>query len=74
MSPKETLDEYGIVTLVEKYVVDQEAEELIGNYISNLINKLAIANDQNKEMRDFIEGNEYDITPEFKKKFPNGLE
>jgi hypothetical protein len=40
------------------------------NKQENLINDLV---KENLKMKSFIEGNEYDLTPEFRKEFPNGL-
>jgi len=51
---KEILKEYGIVTLIEKSVADQEAAEEIGNYVFNVLNRITELNKENSELKELL--------------------
>jgi hypothetical protein len=51
-------------------------EDMIADPYSVLIyteNKLKRLIEKNKQLKEFIEGWEYDLTPEFRRHFPNGI-
>lgn len=72
-TPKEVLDEYGISEVITRYIMSSEAEEVLDEYVYTLLNRISFLQEQNKQLKDFIEGSEFDLTPEFRKCFPNGF-
>jgi hypothetical protein len=49
-TPKEVLEEYGIVTVIDKYVVNEEAAEVISNYLNSLLDLIReLKSEQTKE-------------------------
>lgn len=73
-TPKEVLNEYGISEVIERYVKNDSAAELINDYVFTLIDKVSVLNEQNKQLKAYIENNELDLLIEFKDYFPNGIE
>jgi hypothetical protein len=41
--------------------------------LAKLIAENTLLIEENKQLKEFIEGNEFDLTPEFRKQFPNGI-
>jgi hypothetical protein len=49
-TPREVLEEYGIVTVIDKYVVNEEAAEVISNYLNSLLDLIReLKSEQTKE-------------------------
>jgi hypothetical protein len=72
-TPKEVLEEYGINAVIERFVENDEAMTIISEYVFTLINKVTTLQNQNKQMKSFIENNELNMLKEFKDYFPKGL-
>lgn len=68
-SPKEVLDEYGISEVIARHIMSSEAEEVLDEYVYNLLNRINLLQEQNKRLKAFIVDNELDLLPEYKNYF-----